>query len=255
MAASSNPGGNSNQEGSGKANPNNKSNNSGSVAVAGNGADNSVGLQALKHNTGLAVEWSIQEQAKLEDCLAKYAGEPNISKYVKIATLLPDKTVRDVAIRCRWMSKKESGKRRKPEEQNATKKIKDKKEKTVDPSVKPTVPLVARSTVPMYNQQMLLAESDDGITYEEIGGLTGQLLQQNAHVFIKITENLHSYQIQENIDLFFQTRSNIATILNDMNDMPGVMSQMPPLPVKVNEQLADTIIRPNMPQVSAPLQS
>jgi len=29
----------------------------------------------------------------------------------------------------------------------------------------------------------------------EIGGLTGQLLQQNAHVFSKITANLQAYQV------------------------------------------------------------
>jgi len=127
MAASSNPGGNGNQEGPGKANPNTKNNSSGSVAVAGNGVDNSVGLQALKHDPGLAVEWSFQEQTTLEDSLSKNPVEPNILKYVQIATLLPGKTVRDVALRCRWMSKKENGKRRKTEDQNPTKKIKTKR--------------------------------------------------------------------------------------------------------------------------------
>lgn len=247
MAASSNPGGNGNQEVPGKANPSNKINSSGAVAVTGNGVDNSVGLQALKHDPGLAVEWSIREQEILEENLPKHGGEPKILKYVKIATLLPNKTVRDVAIRCRWMSKKESGKRRKTDEQNPTKKIKDKKDKIMDPSAKPAIPLVAQSTVPMYTQQMHLVDNDDGITYEAIGGLTGQLLQQNAHVFSKITENLRAYQIQENIDLFFQTRNNIVAILNEMNDMPGVMSQMPPLPVKVNEDLANTILHTSMP--------
>lgn len=34
----------------------------------------------------------------------RYANEPNIMKYIKIAASLPDKTVRDVAMRCRWMT-------------------------------------------------------------------------------------------------------------------------------------------------------
>lgn len=34
----------------------------------------------------------------------RYADESsNIAKYVKIAALLPDKTVRDVALRCHWL--------------------------------------------------------------------------------------------------------------------------------------------------------
>lgn len=36
-------------------------------------------------------------------CICRYANEPSIMKYIKIAALLRDKTVRDVALRCRWM--------------------------------------------------------------------------------------------------------------------------------------------------------
>ncbi|KAH9329650.1 hypothetical protein KI387_001758, partial [Taxus chinensis] len=221
MAASSNPGGGkSTSEGAGQANPSNgnNTNHNNSSAVAGNGVDNCNGLQALKHDPGMALEWTVDEQSILEDNLVKFSGEPNLLKYVKIATLLPEKTVRDVALRCRWMSKKESGKRRKAEEQNPAKKTKDRKEKIADPSVKPVVPSVARSAMPMYTQ-VLPVDTDDGISCEAIGGTTGQLLQQNAHVFSQITANLQAYQIlpqqiQENIDLFCRTRNNIATILS-----------------------------------------
>jgi hypothetical protein len=34
----------------------------------------------------------------------RYANEPGIMKYIKIAAMLPDKTVRDVAMRCQWMA-------------------------------------------------------------------------------------------------------------------------------------------------------
>lgn len=37
-------------------------------------------------------------------CMHSYADEPNIMKYIKIAATLRDKTVRDVAMRCRWMT-------------------------------------------------------------------------------------------------------------------------------------------------------
>lgn len=34
----------------------------------------------------------------------RYASETNIVRYAKIAVLLHNKTVRDVALRCRWMN-------------------------------------------------------------------------------------------------------------------------------------------------------
>lgn len=34
----------------------------------------------------------------------RYANEPNMMKYIKISSSLRVKTVRDVALRCRWMS-------------------------------------------------------------------------------------------------------------------------------------------------------
>lgn len=35
--------------------------------------------------------------------ICRFADEPSIMRYVKIAATLRDKTVRDVALRCRWM--------------------------------------------------------------------------------------------------------------------------------------------------------
>ncbi|KAL2938846.1 ZZ-type zinc finger-containing protein 3 [Bienertia sinuspersici] len=61
-------------------------------------------VPGLKHDAGLAVEWTEEEQYKLEEGLVKYKDEPSIMKYIKIAALLRDKTVRDVALRCRWMT-------------------------------------------------------------------------------------------------------------------------------------------------------
>ncbi|XP_076950554.1 uncharacterized protein LOC143623567 [Bidens hawaiensis] len=69
--------------------------------LGASGVSNSV--PGLKHDASLAVEWSGEEQCKLEEGFSIYADEPNIMKYIKIAATLPDKTVRDVALRCRWM--------------------------------------------------------------------------------------------------------------------------------------------------------
>ncbi|GAV73530.1 DUF3755 domain-containing protein [Cephalotus follicularis] len=197
---------------------------------------------ALKHNPGLSADWSLEEQAILDDGLSQYASESNIICYAKIAMHLQNKTVRDVALRCRWMTKKENSKRRK-EEHNITRKPKEKKERVTDPSARSSH-LLARSNVPSYARTIVPMDYDDGISYRAIGGATGELLEQNSQAFNKISANLTALQTLENINLFCQARDNILKIMVDLNDMPEMMRQMPPLPVKVNEELANTILPP-----------
>lgn len=40
----------------------------------------------------------------LQGSLRRFASEQNIVRYAKIAMQLKDKTVRDVALRCRWLT-------------------------------------------------------------------------------------------------------------------------------------------------------
>ncbi|KAJ4963483.1 hypothetical protein NE237_023422 [Protea cynaroides] len=249
MAASANPSGN--QEGSNGTSSYNGVTSGGNPSNGNSGAAvESSGLaHTLKHNPGLSTEWTAEEQSILDEGLAKYASESNIVRYAKIAMQLQDKTVRDVALRLKWMKKKESSKRRK-EDHNLIRKNKDKKEKVTDTSARTPSHLGARPNVPPYALPMIPVDNDDGISYEAIGGATGQMLEQNALAFNQISANLAAYQMRENIHLFCQARDNICTILNDLNDMPGVMNQMPPLPVKVNEELANSIL----PQTNLPMQ-
>ncbi|XP_059659949.1 uncharacterized protein LOC132306546 [Cornus florida] len=238
MAASANPSGN-NQEGSSNGNGATSNGNGTSPAVP----ENTVVAPtqaALRHNPGISVEWTPDEQSLLEDLLTKYASESNIVRYAKIAMQLKDKTVRDVALRCRWMTKKENGKRRK-EDHSSARKNKDRKEKVADPLAKLPHATI-RSNGPSYAQSMISMGSDDGISYEAIGGATGQLLEQNAQALDQISANFSAFKINENFSLFHQARNNILTILNDLNDMPEIMKQMPPLPVKLNEELATSVL-------------
>ncbi|MBA0855512.1 hypothetical protein Goshw_014916 [Gossypium schwendimanii] len=73
-----------------------------------------------------------------------------------------------------------------------------------------------------------------------ISGTVIHLLKQNSQAFSQITSNLSAFK--DNIDLFCHTRNNITAILNDMRDMPGLMSRMPPLPVSINDDLAISIL-------------
>ncbi|KAI9079406.1 hypothetical protein K1719_038705 [Acacia pycnantha] len=219
------------------ANPNN-----GSSAPESSGA-----AQAMKHNPGISLDWTPDEQAILEEGLAKFTSESNIIRYAKIALQLQNKTVRDVALRVRWMNKKENSKRRKDD---LTRKNKDKKERVSDPSTKSSH-FATRSNVSPYAPPMIMMDNDDGISYKAIGGPTGELLEQNAQALNQISANLAAFQIQENFNLFCQTRDNILKIMNDLNDLPEVMKQMPPLPIKVNEELANSILpRTNLPTQS-----
>lgn len=168
-----------------------------------------------------------------------YAADATVVRYAKIAMSLPDKTVRDVALRCRWMvQKKESSKKRKEE---LSKKSKEKKEKNGDSSSKGPAHLVGRPNAPSYTVPVLPIDDDD-ISYKAIGGPTGQLLEHNAHILNQIYSNISNMQVQDNLSLLCQTRDNILTVMKEINDVPEIMKQMPPLPVKLNEDLANSML-------------
>ncbi|CAJ2679556.1 unnamed protein product [Trifolium pratense] len=195
-------------------------------------------VPGLKHDTGLAVEWSLDEQYRLEEGLANYANEPSIMKYIKIAAVLPDKTVRDVALRCRWLTRK----RRKSEEHSTGKKINYRKDKPVELPSQSNLHSALPPSMGSYSHMSRVMGQSQRTLYDGICGPMKQLMEQNAQAFNQISANLLTYKLQDNIDLFCHTRHNINTILNDMSEMPGIMSQMPPLPIAINEDLARSIL-------------
>ncbi|XP_044504089.1 uncharacterized protein LOC123224479 isoform X2 [Mangifera indica] len=216
MAASANPLGN-NQEGSSAAQKSTSANggvNSRNGGANTQTADTTPTASALRHNTGISLEWTPDEQSILEDLLAKFSSDSTLVRYAKIAMQLKDKTVRDVALRCRWMTKKENGKRRK-EDYNSARKNKDRKEKATDSSAKSSSQLTTRLNGPLYAPPLIPMDTDDGISYKAIGGVTGELLEQNSQMFNQISANFASFQIHDNIDLLCKARDNILSILNE----------------------------------------
>jgi hypothetical protein len=67
-------------------------------------------------------------------------------------------------------------------------------------------------------------------------------LRQNAQAFSQISSNLSVCKPQDNVSLFYMARNNISAILNDMKEMPGIISRMPPLPVSINNDLASSLV-------------
>ncbi|KAJ0250595.1 Uncharacterized protein HA466_0139060 [Hirschfeldia incana] len=187
-------------------------------------------VSGVKPEAALVMDWSPEEQYVLENSLAKLTNEPKVSKYVKIAATLPDKTVRDVALRCRWMT----GKRRKRKENSAGKNVSNRK--VVDTS--PELSMLAN--VPQQNALNVMNNMchSSHMPREGLSDAVMDLVQQNAQAFSQISYNLSMCKLQDNISLFYQTRSNISAILTDMKEMPGIMSRMLALPVSVNDDLA-----------------
>lgn len=201
-------------------------------------------VPGLKHDTGLVVEWTVEEQYKLDEGLIKFANEPSIMKYIKIAATLHDKTVRDVALRCRWMTRK----RKKHEDYNLGTKVKDKKEKS--PEVLGKTGTSSASPQSFIPYSLSSNHHDHGGVIPSAALLgTRHLLEENNQALHQISANLSTVKLQDNIDLFIRTRNNITAILNDMRNMPGIMSQMPPLPVLLNEELASSVL----PSITQPM--
>ncbi|CAN6919252.1 unnamed protein product [Brassica oleracea] len=60
----------------------------------------------MKNNTGIAMVWTPEEQTILDNALARYPLDSCVSsclRYAKISLELPQKTTKDVAMRCRWI--------------------------------------------------------------------------------------------------------------------------------------------------------
>jgi hypothetical protein len=66
----------------------------------------------------VALDWTEEEQRALEAGMARYPPDhyDMVQRYVKIAAMLPRKSVRDVALRARWTINQQQLKKRKPGE-------------------------------------------------------------------------------------------------------------------------------------------
>ncbi|XP_047963832.1 uncharacterized protein LOC125208293 isoform X2 [Salvia hispanica] len=211
----------------------------------------------LLHNPGLSLEWKPQEESALEDLLEKYASESTPTLYLRISQALRGKTVRDVALRCVWMSRRENGKRKK-EDVDSSRKNEGKKEKGSD-----ALPESSQVANPINGLAMMSVDVDvDSVDrFNAIDNPARQILRNNARALDQISDNLSACKLDENIRLFTEARANINLIVKEyiqkpqgdinlilkdlrLEEMAEVKQSMPSFPVKLNDDLANTILPP-----------
>merc|ERR1712080_167064 len=152
------------------------------------------------------IKWSEEEQKQLDTAMKKFPADKctPLGRYIKMSSLLPQKNVRDVALRVKWLSKRDLRKKKKGAGEAAGKKWQqnsarqDKKEK----------------------------DAGRNIEYAPIT----QLLEQNLVVIKQIQQNMMQNKVHENTELLSKFRDNILEASNTMNSMTGMMEQMPQMP-------------------------
>ncbi|PAN39168.1 hypothetical protein PAHAL_7G225100 [Panicum hallii] len=198
--------------------------------------------QNLKYGGPLAADWTHLELQILRDGLEKYVHEQGIMKYIKIAAALPNKTVRDIAMRCQWVGKKVNTRRRKAQEHHTGRNIKERKDKFVEPALwganHPLQTGMRTNSFVPHNVQNNLFLSGAS----EIDRPVQHLLEENNQLLHQIETNILTFQAQNNIDLFHRARRNINDLLHITTQLPGMSTKMPPLRVSVNEGLASFVL-------------
>ncbi|KAG6530229.1 hypothetical protein ZIOFF_012452 [Zingiber officinale] len=198
--------------------------------------------------SGSPAYWSPGEVDILNRGLISFASESSIQQYSKIAAMLPQKTIRDVALRCQWIISKENVKRRKTGEYYASKMMKDTKERrTGIPSASTSMApdLLTMHHLNIHDQLL----SEGHVLFAALDAEMKSILIKNETCLRAIAQNLEGGMMQNNLSLFRYMRNNIATAENrintlprGMNQLPGSLKQIPPIPVSANDELLSSLI-------------
>lgn len=79
---------------------------------------------------------------------------------------------------------------------------------------------------------------------EAVDSMAGVMLNANVPLIGEIQENMFNGRVGNNVELLSQLRDNIMSIIDDMNATPGMMNQMPQLPVQLDFNLANALLPP-----------
>ncbi|KAI7836264.1 hypothetical protein COHA_009854 [Chlorella ohadii] len=169
----------------------------------------------------VSLDWTEEEQRALEAGMQRYPPDrfDVVQRYVKIAAMLPRKSVRDVALRCRWTLNQQLLKKRKPGE-----------------SLVPPAGGLGGAKKPLGAAPGLLPPKAPALPPVPM------LLESNLTILNEFRSNMADFKVHENTQLLVQFRDNILAIINAMEAMGGVMAQMPQLPVRLNVDLANNFL-------------
>ncbi|EES13175.2 hypothetical protein BDA96_07G000200 [Sorghum bicolor] len=195
-----------------------------------------------KFVTGSPADWCADEIATLNQGLIRYAHEPSIMKYVKIAAMLPTKTIRDVALRCVWTPGKESS-RRKPDGYHAGTNMTYSKNKMAASTSVTNIPMPLPNNVFPFSISLHHPSQNNLVSVEvPILDSATQLLEENNQLLSQIAANIRTLKTEENGDLFLHANNNIRAISERMRETLGIMDHMPSLPVHVNEEHLSSLV-------------
>lgn len=188
----------------------------------------------------------------------------SLQRYVRMAAVLPRKSVRDVALRVRWTMLQQQLKRR-----TAMDNCHGRKQGGGAGAGGGTTTLMPPPLPPSkghmgggmanhlniggglpYNPSAAGGHSDGPPTVVE--GPISHLLDANLAILNHFRSNMAAFKVHENTQLLVQFRENILQIIHAMETLGGVMSQMPPLPVKLNTELANSFLPPRPTGVLSP---
>ncbi|KAF8647459.1 hypothetical protein HU200_065371 [Digitaria exilis] len=188
-------------------------------------------------------DWTAHELATLEEGLLRYAREPNITKYIKIAAMLPTKTIRDVALRCCWTPGKESSSRN-PDGYYAGKNMSYSKSKMAASTSVANIPMPPPITAFLLSLSLHHPSQSSLVPMEVpvLDSATQHLLEENNQLLTQIASNIETFKTEENMDLFLLTNNNIRAILERMMETHSIMGRMPSLPVHVNEEHLTSLV-------------
>ena len=95
-----------------------------------------------------------------------------------------------------------------------------------------------------------LEEHGGAGVYRAPGGVSSdvaELLSENVGIVSRVRDNLNRMDVADNVQLLASLRDNIMAVSDDMRAAPGIMQQMPQLPLTIDLNLAAAVLPPRMP--------
>jgi len=181
----------------------------------------------------ISLDWTEEEQKSLETLMTKYTPErmDPVQRYVRMAAALPRKGVRDVALRVRFTMQQRM--KRRAADSGA-----GKGGSVMASGANPMIPM--NPNLGIVTPPVMPLQGQDG--NQTVDGPIAYLLDANLSILNQFRTNMASFKVHENTQLLVQYRDNILQILHAMDSMGGVMSQLPPLPVKLNVDMANEFL-------------